>query len=275
MKIKLASTFLLAALLFPVVARAGDAMAESTAAGLLAYSFPLSPIEKGKLDVQAAPAYFTTKFSDVNGNIARNGNAKGFGGAAGVTYGLTPHFGLGVSAIYFKSTQGTFTEGSLSGPMSENGFIGAATAIYDPMSGDNFRLPLLVGVNYQNLATNFTPIATQKTLMGPGVEFGISAQFNTGKYFRWEPFLLIAHPLTNQKCSQGNVNQGQNTTTTHCGNETPDTGANPGVNVVFRPWNLAFFYAPSIGDRSGTSIYALRLHKTFGGHAEAGAGVTK
>lgn len=269
MNVKLMSVLLVTALLVPVAAHAGDDMASSTAASLLAYSFPLSPLEKGKLDVQAAPGYFTTKFHDDGngtGKDDRNGNAKGFGGAAGVTYGVTRHFGLGVSAIYFKSSKGTFSEGTAAGSMSEQGFIGAATAIYDPMSGDNFRLPLLAGLNYQSLKNDFTPISSQKTLTSPGVEFGISAQFNTGKYLRWEPFLLVSHPLDNEKC------------TGMCGGNTSlesDTGANPGVNVVLRPWNLAFFYAPSVGPKSGTSVYALRLHKAFGGPSDAGPGLTK
>lgn len=276
---------ILAALLALVpAARANDFMAASTANGLLAYTFPLSTVTEGAFDVQLAPAYFTTKFHDsddypVNGKTGvqaqgpRGGKTSGFGGAAGVSYGVTDHLAVGATYLQFQSNSGSFHYGLADGSMSEKGYIAAATVVFDPMSGENFRLPLLFGFNYQSLTTTYDPIDTEKTLRSPGVQFGISAQFNTGKYLRWEPFLLSAPNFG--KVHVSGLNGTLGAYSGGASDYKADVGAVPGLNVIFRPWNLAAFIAPSVGPQSGSNIYALRWSKRLGGGSTAGPGVTR
>ncbi len=265
---------LVLALFLAPAAHATNNTAMVAAAGIIPYLMPLQPLSGNQFTVNVDPAYYTTKTNDdLNGDHVR---IAGLAVAGGVNYAFTPHFALGALGFGFHGTgKDTLNSGQVVGA-SNKGTGEAAVGIYDPFSGDNFRLPILAGFGHMDVSSKFDyPVNPKvfpsgykiKRVNSPGPVFGFSPQFNTGKWLRWEPFFIVWRPNNHSTCEGPSCSSQDD--------EHTDPGPTGGLNVVIRPWNMAFQYIPSIGAKSGSSFYALRFAHSFGGKTEVGAGATK
>ena len=241
--------------------------------GFMPYTFPLQPLKGGQWTVQLDPAYFTTREQEGNGGSLGPGpvdRLSGFGGAAGIDYAFNSHAALGLLGAYFSgSGNETGSNPYYQASASDKGSFEGLVAILDPFSGDGFRLPFVLAggplsasttINYPAVSggPSSGPSVTQTKAGNLGYMVGVDPQLNTGRYLRWEPFFQVTSVTEDSTCAGA-----------ECSNSPPtdsSPGASAGVNVVWRPYNLSFFYSPSFGDKSGTSVYALRWIKTFGGH---------
>ncbi|MDE2292609.1 MAG: hypothetical protein KGL53_11050 [Elusimicrobia bacterium] len=251
----------------------GPFAANFVGAGLVALSFPTTPFAPGKWDISVSPAYVKAKTFNTTGDMQDYKQVDAYGAAGSVVWGVADHFALGFTGLGFNGkgkyhvptgSGASFSSGAYD--MKTSGFIAAASLIFDPFTGDGFRLPLMAGVNYESMRDESTGVldgsgnslgALGNRLDSPGVQFGLSPQFNTGP-LRWEPFALVYFPLSHEK-------QTQNGTVFDSSIHSDTGGPQPGINVVFRPWNLSFFYALGVNKAKGTHVFSLRLAKSFGG----------
>ncbi len=257
-----AAGFLL--LLLSSAARAQPFAANFVVAGLVPLSMPLDPIAKGKWDISLSPVYFKSKTFNTTSGIDDYKDVSGAGGAGSLVYGLSDHFALGLTGLGFSGT-GSYVSpsplpGAGPGPYDNksNGGLLAASVIWDAFEGEGFRLPVLFGFHYESLhdTVDFGAAGTEKQdLSTPGMQFGISPQFNAGP-LRLEPFVMNYFPFGHEKQLLNGADLGY---TIHS-----DAGPQPGINVVLRPWNLSFFTALGAGKAKGTHVYSVRWKKSFG-----------
>ncbi|MDE2490242.1 MAG: hypothetical protein KGM24_05305 [Elusimicrobia bacterium] len=250
----------------------GPFAANFVGAALIALSFPTTPFAPRKLDVVASPAIVTAKTFNAQGDFSDYKTVTAYGGAGSVVYGLTDHFAVGFTGLGFSgkgsyhipSGNSAVTGGSYD--MTTSGLIAAGSVVWDCFSGDGFRLPVLVGLNYESMHDESRNVldgsgnslgTLGNNLDSAGVQFGFSPQFNTGPV-RWEPFVLSYLPFAHEK-------QTQNGTTYDDSLRSDTGGPQPGLNVLYRPWNLSFFYTLGVSKAKGTHVYSLRWAKSFGG----------
>ena len=238
--------------------------ANFVASGLVPFTFPLAPTSKGKWDLTISPAYFSAQTTDYNNSSANDSaSVTGYGLGASSILGLSEHWGLGVTGIAF-SGQGSYNPGTLGVPgstgpnsVTTSGYFAGVSAIWDYFEGDGFRLPILLGLHYETLQDNYNlgSYTVTNNLNSPGFQVGISPQFRT-KYIRIQPFLMLYYPINNTIQTQST---GQ-TYTMHS-----DTGGpQPGINLVYVPWNVSFFTTYGISKAQGEKTYSVRWQKSFG-----------
>ncbi len=245
---------------------------------LAAEAMPVKPFKKKALDLHLTPGYATYS-APANGGV-QEAKASGFGLGASVDYGLSAHWAIGGLLGYGRMT-GDDTSGI---PILVDGYMASAMLIGEPLSGDNFRIPVMLGVSYENNSTQATsngilapngasvPINSGQVLYGInglGTMFGFAPQFNTGP-LRWIIFGI--------GMDVGNHQPGLHIT----GPEAPSGvapgstmdygGAAAGMTVMYHPLNLSFTYIPAStvavsanGERD--EVYALNWqHRFWLGH---------
>lgn len=201
--------------------------------------------------------YFT--YSPEIDTAGSTASGHGFGGTLEATHSLNNHVGLGVIGFGYSGS-GDYTPGDpnsqntlvgTSGSSSVSGFEMGALLVLDPFSGTGFRLPFFIGLNYQRLSSS-TPTAfiTSTTLNSPGYTFGFSPRFSLGS-FRIEPFMVITAPFENGQLTCSGQSQ-------VCGQIPLQTLPIIGVNIIYRPLKLSFFFsASSLVVDTGGAYYSL------------------
>ena len=228
--------------LTPHLARASFSdPASATASAMHPAMILTEDLKEGDLSLHPTAGYVsTTNATGTTGQVS----LKGYGGSLTVTKSLNPHLGISVGGLYFRETGSydpqTTSSGQsagIAGSASANGWIGTAALVLDFFSGDGFRMPIIIGGNYENFNSSNPTVFDQtgRTLRSPGYSFGISPRFTLG-WFRIQPFFMIDFPTKDavNACNPG---------ITGCNpNSSEDTGAVLGVNTIFTPWGLSFFY---------------------------------
>jgi hypothetical protein len=192
-------------------------------------------------------------------------SSNGWGGTLDAEYSYNEHVGINFSGLGYKGS-GAFTpgagvgEGGTAGTTNINGWLVGASLVLDPFSGEGFRMPFFFGVNYEHIASS-TPTSglfTAMTLNSPGYTLGFSPRFNIG-FLRFEPFLVSVIPS-----GKGNVTCAANVEGGVCGSEDVQILPVFGVNIVFRPWGIAFYFnLSSTLFGTGVSFYSLGPQLTF------------
>lgn len=267
----------------------GGNLAEGRIAGALgAYGFPTQPLQKGRSDIKLVPAYFT--FQSGQSGRPRLKTLSGFGGAVCLSHAFNSHVGLEFVGAALNGSGSDAIVDSLSGePTGDNaassisGTIGVLAVAIDPMpEGWAFRLPFMVGVNYQQLTDSddayvygsTAGTAYQKMkVSAAGLSAGVSAQFNTGKWFRWVPFIFsnIGNKAKGTCTAMGLYACAGSSGNPQAAKYSENLGTGfLGLELTFRPWNLGFLYIPPLslithGDNiAEQSIYAVKWTKSFG-----------
>jgi len=192
-------------------------------------------------------------------------SSHGIAGTGEAVYSLSDHIGINFSFMGYNGS-GTFTPGAnevpggSTGSSSVSGWLFGAALVLDPFSGDGFRMPFFFGLNYEALksSTPTSPIVTSLSLNSPGYTLGFSPRFNIG-FLRFEPFMVTTTPT-----SKGNVTCGPNVSGGPCGAQNIQIVPVFGVNVVYLPWKLAFFFnLSSLLLGTGVSFYSFGPQWTF------------
>lgn len=185
--------------------------------------------------------YFTGT-STVDGEDS-TASSHGFAGTGEAVYSLNDHIGINFSFMDFKGS-GSYTPGSgevpggSPGSSSVSGWLFGAALVLDPFSGDGFRMPFFFGLNYEALrsSTPTSPLVTSLSLNSPGYTLGFSPRFTVG-FLRIEPFMVTTTPT-----SKGNVTCGPNISEGPCGAQSIQLLPVFGVNVIYLPWKIAFYF---------------------------------
>lgn len=276
------------ALMIPVAAGAtGDPpvtlremLAQAMSRGAITY-----PAYKGQWQLILAPAY--VKAQDSRKGLSNDLNGYGFTAAA--TYGLSRHWTAGFMAGYAK-VRGPRTFGI--SPADSNGYhaplattkLGTApggydrgagvmtfmSAIWDHWTGDNFRLPVTMGVGYLSLEENAdNPSIGLKhygEVRSPAVAVGAAPAFNLGRLFRLTSYLIVVQPLN---AGEGHIvdynpsNGVENRRLDYSRDSAPMETMVPifGIDLTYRPWGLGFSYIPAI---EGATAYSLKWTHRWG-----------
>lgn len=240
-------------------ALAGDVTVDpsiATAAAIAPVAVINSDLKPHTWSVHPTAGYFTGT-STVDGAGA-TATSQGYGGTVQAQYSLSEHFGLDFSGLGFSGS-GTYTPGAAeiggsTGSSSVSGWLVGAALVLDPFSGDGFRLPFFFGVNYQQLSSSTpgSPIITSMTLSTPGYTLGVSPRFNVG-FLRFEPFLVVTTPT-----SKGTVTCSAVVIAGACGAQDIQVLPVFGVDIVFRPWGLSFYFnLSSFLSGAGVAFYSL------------------
>jgi hypothetical protein len=215
----------------------------------------------GILSVHPTAGYLTG--STTLDGAGATATIQGFGGTGEAEYSFSEHVGLNFSALGYSGsggyTPGAAEIGASTGSCSINGWLLGVTLVLDPFSGPGFRMPFFIGVNYEHLAssTPSSPIITSMTLNSPGYTIGFSPRFNIG-FLRLEPFLVTTTPFEkgNVQCAAGVVGL--------CGPIAIQPVPIEGINIVFRPWNLSFYFnVSSLLVGTGVSFFSLGPQLSF------------
>ena len=277
-------------LLFPALASAtGDPpmilqemLGQAMSRGMVTY-----PLYKGQLQLKVAPGYIVAKDS----RSGLSNNLKGGALTTALTYGLSEHWSLAWMMGYAKqSGTGVFglaasgqpgqlmqslnvgakANGSFAGNDEGSGFVTSVNAVWDHWTGDNFRLPVYMGIGYLNLEEKVQNAALglrrKGSVSSPAASVGVVPGVNLGKLFRFTGFLLMTTPFD---AGKGEVVD-----------ETPLVGVTGaprldykrpggfeatvpimGVELTYRPWGLSFGYTPAI---EGATSYSLQLTRRWG-----------
>ncbi len=235
---------------------------------LFARSLPTTPLEKGLLEGKVAVGVF--KMGQDKDGASIKQSLPGSGGALSLLYGFSKHWG--VTAIAgFAGAKGDFQRINpygnvgdiVSGKPEQKAVNAALNLVWDGFSGDNFRLPVMLGLSYlkysESLSIPFTilqgPLINHRGVMSEdysydefGYSLGLAPQFNTGQ-FRWVPFFFSTSAVNKgkRKYMERDLDTGQVYTATP---NTEESGTVvTGIQVVYRPWNLSYSYiSPSLSD---------------------------
>lgn len=235
----------------------------ATASAIAPGAIIQSDLKEHVWSVHPTFGYFSgSSNADGSGAIA---TSHGYGGTLEAEYSYNDHLGINFSGLGYGGS-GSFTpgagsvEGGTVGTTNVNGWLVGAALVLDPFSGDGFRLPFFFGLNYEHISSS-TPssgLFTAMSLNSPGYTFGFSPRFNLA-FLRVEPFLVTVVPS-----GKGNVTCSANVTGGACGAQDVQILPVFGVNVIFRPWNIAFYLnASSSLFGTGVSFYSLGPQLTF------------
>ena len=212
--------------------------AAASASAMLPATILTEDLSAGDISLHPTAGYLTAhEKTGTEGNVSLHG----VGGSLTLTKALGPHLGVSIGGLYFNES-GNYDPGATgvagtAGTASATGWLGSAGLVIDPFSGNGFRMPILIGGNYENFHTSIPTEfnSTGTTLRSPGYSFGISPRFSVG-WFRVQPFFMLDIP-TNKATNACNPSS------TSCpATSSIDTGGILGVNLIFIPWGLSLFY---------------------------------
>ncbi len=229
---------------------------------LMASSLPTKPLSSGALDVSVSPGYDQYALSEscsgscpATPNSTWKMNGEGIGTSA--IYSLTDHWGIGVMAGY-GHLSGTDFSGDKA---TSNGSLANADIVFDPFSGNNFRLPILVGMGYRNLMENDSGIGNIYNAQGFSYDAGIAPQFNTG-FLRW---ILFGYIVSGTPTAQ--TSQATSSGSALLPSSADNTAAGGGISVVYRPLNFTLTYIPAwateVGSGEKNNVYSFTYSHRF------------
>ena len=219
---------------------------------LLASALPTRPISSGALDLRLSPAY---DYYTLPPSTQGSGEWKlsGYGVGASAVYAFTGHW----------AATGMFGYGELSGTDGQGntprstGYVATANAIYDPFSGDDFRLPIMAGLGYRNMVEEdaVCSVGVCFDAKGLALDAGAAPQVNTG-FLRW---ILFGYLLTGEPSPRLSGPAGL------ASDPSQNIAGGAGLSVVYRPWNLGVTYIPAaatnVAHGETNSVYALTFQR--------------
>lgn len=265
----------------PVVLR--EMLGQSMSRGVITY-----PIFKGQWQVKVAPAYVKAKDT-------RKGewnDLDGYAFSAAATHGLSRHWSAGLLLGYgkvkgprnfgFRAPDGqelttTKNKDAIRADDDGSGFMGFAAAIWDHWTGDNFRLPVYMGIGYMNLEEK----ADDKSLglrhsgkvSSPLIAFGAAPGFDLYKGLRFTSYLVVAIPTnagTGEIIDYNPVTGRVNSRVAYSQDSDALESSMPvmGLELTYRPWGLGFGYTPAI---EGATAYSVKWTHRWGPQTAAEA----
>ena len=222
---------------------------------LLASALPTRPISPGALDLRLSPAYDYYTLPSSNGYQDIEWKLSGYGVGASAVYAFTGHW---AAAGMFGYGELSGTDGQGNTPRSA-GYVTTANVIYDPFSGDDFRLPIMAGLGYRNMVEEDALCSAGVCFDAKGLalDAGAAPQINTG-FLRWVLFgyLLTGEPSARLSQPSGLVSE-----------PSQNIAGGAGVSVIYRPWNMAATYIPAattnVAHGETNSVYALTFQHRF------------
>ena len=229
---------------------------------LLVTAMPTRPIAPGNLDVNFSPAYDQYRYQPSCSPgpclpaVDREWKLNGFGAAASALYALSPHWAVA----------GMFGYGELSGTdgtgatARSTGYVATANAVFEPVTGKDFNVPIMAGLGYRNLTENADGFGGQIfAAKGLAMDAGVAPQFNTGP-LRWIFFgyLFTGEPSVRTMQASGLASS-----------PAENIGGGAGLRVTYRPWNIGITYIPAsttdVAADHGESnnVYALSYQHRF------------
>ena len=251
----------------------------------LSYGAPIDPLSKGKLEVKITPTYVSGPTGNSN-NSSFATNVHGGGGSGGVTYGFSDHWGLavigagnsirGTSALnpllpggnYFPGFPNCGPSGCPSVVANENGqgLMAAANVIFDPFSGNGFRLPIFAGLSYTGITETVDnpTLGIKRTgyLHSAGLFGGLSPSIPVWK-FRFTPFFLVSDALEKSTTAMISYNSQTGAKTSEIDFTNSSNYSKVfalGLSIAFTPLHLSFTYKPDI---FGPPTYSVTYSHNF------------
>jgi hypothetical protein len=274
-------------------ANAGGGIRTGVLGSFMTYAMPTESMEEGHWYAKAVPGYFRDSGSS-DGKTLAQFDMQGAGISVRILKALSDHWGVGFQGVYARSVSGSAQTVSLGAegfeaqgnsdlalPLQVSAYSAMAELVYDPMSGQGLRLPMMVGLTlttidatsegtFQFQGNSF--YAKNKTLptFSPGLAVGIAPQESWGP-FRFIPFALGMYRF--QKFER--VHRLENVTTGQVV-ETKDKpyrhgAVHVGITVKYTPWDIGFSYVRAglyFGPHeqpfnSQTELFTVSWNKTF------------
>jgi hypothetical protein len=231
---------------------------------LMTSAVPTKPLARGAFDVKVSPGYSVYKDA-ADSTVPQDFKMSGYGVGASADYGLTNHWGVAAMFGYARMTGTDF----LGLPATAQGSLASGNIIFDPFSGERFRLPIMFGVGYENntqtgSSVASTPLGSSQVLFaskGLTTNLAVAPQWNT-RYVGFGPF-FYSMSLAGKSTSAPALVARE-------GNQSQNSGAvGAGFTVVYRPWDLSATYIPSftndVSHGETSSVYSMTLQHRFGG----------
>jgi hypothetical protein len=255
----------------------------------LGYAFPHEPLKAEQLYVKLIPGVWSS--SAEHEDYLVSSEFRGYLLAGSLVYGINRNWGITFTGVWEQSRDGSsnvvaVTQGGasrqISLPGEAHGFIAALGAIYDPVAGERFRLPIAFGVGYNYYSATVEGTFGINAAAGGTRTFryygnhnvsrfslflGVAPQFDY-RNFRFIPFIVT---------SDSAFFDGRGTSTARL--EESATGAvreaplsynevtylSGGLTVKYVPWNVGLSYIRGdLKDRGiDTSLFSLSLEKKW------------
>lgn len=272
---------------------AGGGIRTGVVGGFLTYAMPTESMEEGKWYVKVVPGYFLDSGSN-DGEKLVQFDAQGAGMTVRFLRALNDHWGVGFQGVYARSVSGNAQQISLGSqgfdasgnshlglPLLYSTYSALAEVVYDPFTGQGFRLPMFVGLSltaldattegtFQFQGNSFYTKNKTQPIPVPGIAVGIAPQQSWGP-FRFIPFAVARHDFQKMK----RLHRLENLTT----GEVVESGGAPhtysslhlGITLKYIPWDLSVSYVRAgliIANHaapvdSQTELFTLAWSKTF------------
>lgn len=249
----------------------------------LGHAFPAEPMRPGKLHVKAVPGVWRSVGQADEYQTASEFRGYLLGGS--VLYGINQHWGVNFTGIYEESRSGSAQPVVVTGaqdtpvrmPGQADGYILAVGAVYDPIAGPRFRLPIVAGLgyNYYSATVEGTFAAGSDTFRYHGnhkvsrasLYLGVAPQADY-RSFRFTPFAIASDSAFfggkgTSTVELGNLASGERVEQRLTYSEV--TYLSAGLTVKYLPWNLGVSYirGDMLSRGIDTDVYSLTLEKTW------------
>lgn len=249
----------------------------------LGHAFPTEPMRPGRLHVKAVPGVWRSVGEPDEYQTASEFRGYLFGGS--LLYGINPHWGVNFTGIYEESRSGSAQPVVVTAaqdtpvrmPGRADGYILALGAVYDPIAGPRFRLPIVAGVgyNYYSATVEGTFAAGSDTFRYHGnhkvsrasLYAGIAPQADY-RSFRFTPFLIASDSAFfggkgKSLVQLDNLASGERAEQRLTYSEV--TYLSAGLAIKYLPWNLGISYirGDMLSRGIDTDVYSLTFEKTF------------
>jgi hypothetical protein len=272
---------------------AGGGVRTGVIGGFITYGLPTESMEKGHWYAKVVPGYFRDSGSN-DGKTLAQFDAQGAGISVRMLYALSDHWGVGIQGVYARSAEGSAqmvsfgaqgfeAQGNsrISLPLQLSAYSGVAEVVYDPMTGQGFRVPMLLGLTlstidattegtFQFQGNSFYTKSKTVPMVSPGLVAGIAPQHSWGP-IRFIPFVVgmyrfdkfeRTHRLENVTTGEVVESQGQ---------PQRHASLHLGISLKYIPWDISVSYIRSgiyFGPHeqpfnSQTELFTLSWSKAF------------
>lgn len=274
-------------------ANAGGGIRTGVLGSFITYAMPTESLEAGHWYVKAVPGYFRDSGSN-DGKTLSAFDAEGAGISVRVLRALSDHWGVGFQGVYARSASGSAQTVSLGAegfetqsnsrlglPLQLSAYSAMAEVVYDPMTGQGFRLPMMLGFTlnaidatsegtFQFQGNSFYARNKTVPLLSPGLAAGIAPQESWGP-IRFIPFVLGMYRFEKFERLHRleNVTTGQVVETK--GEPRRHASLHLGITLKYTPWDIAISYVRAgiyFGPHeqpfnSQTELFTVSWNKTF------------
>lgn len=248
----------------------------------LGYAFPTEPMKAKQWYVKAVPGIWASSGEQDGYQVASEFKGYLLGGS--VLYGINDNWGLNFTGVWERSRKGSAETVELfqGGPHTHvrlpgraRGYIVGLGAVYDPIAGLKFRLPIVAGVGYNYYSAT---IEDTFSVSNPGgselfrysgnhsvsrssLYLGVAPQADIGS-LRFVPFLVTSDSAVfdgegKSKVRLENLSSGASGEAELTYKEV--TYLSAGLTVKYMPWNLGLSYIRGDIKNRGidTDVYSL------------------